>query len=97
MCSEYPDLSDSLVNDRSDHFCVATFDLNITTRELIPSFKRCFFGAGLSDCGIDRCLAHPFNFDPMVYACCCNTTLCNIDVEMLPPPTVLPGQSVMCW
>ena len=84
MCSEEPKLTERQANDYSDHFCIATFNLNTTTRELIPSFKRCFFGADLRVCGIDRCLAHPFNFDPMVYACCCNTTLCTIDVEILP-------------
>ena len=95
MCSEDSDLGERQANDRSDHFCIATFNLNNTTRELIPSFKRCFLGGAHSDCGIGQCLAYPVYFDPMLYTCCCNTTLCNVDAEMLPPLTVLPGQSII--
>jgi len=83
VCSEDPELSDRQANDHSDHFCIATFNLNTTTRELIPNFKRCFWGAALSDCGIDQCLAYPVYFHTMLYTCCCKTTLCTVDMEIL--------------
>jgi len=93
VCSEDPDLTELQANDHSDHYCFSGLNINVTTGELTPNFKRCFIGAQHADCGRNRCLAAPLVETGILYTCCCNTNLCNVNVEMLPPLTVLPGQS----
>ncbi|XP_065882657.1 activin receptor type-2B-like isoform X2 [Dysidea avara] len=88
VCSEDPGLPDSQANDHSDHFCLVTLNQSSVTGELIPNLKRCFVGAQHSDCGRNRCLAEPFGHDAAIHSCCCTTSLCNANVEVLPAPTV---------
>ena len=89
MCSENPD---SQADDHSDHHCFVTLIKNDTTGELTPNLKRCIVG----DCHGSRCLAEPFLVETSIYSCCCNTNLCNVDVEMLPVSTISPGCSIKC-